>query len=217
MFRSALASLVDEVFGTSLDIFDQWPRSGPILPLWKDPINSLGIFGTRMMMARMSISQAPSEFCEEASVCIEAAHRAIHQPATNLALGDLLTEKTWSYAAYDLLVSDKPVKGTAIRDNGFKQAKECRWLRPAKIKAHEWVDRTQCGEYQLLADICDELANWIDVRSSDARSSVTGDVLVYVLSPCCLSCVSVFRQFQHLYPSITMQISIGDVAYVILT
>merc|ERR1711920_1055275 len=88
------------------------------------------------------------------------------------------------------------VQGTLLKDNGFKSALSTRLLSTADMCVYEWVDRMQCGEYQLLAEICNKLEASADLRNATSRRAVSGFLQIYVLSPPCLSCMSLFRQFQ---------------------
>merc|ERR1711974_172026 len=83
--------------------------------------------------------------------------------------GELLAEKTWSFASYtfvlEMAAASSVIEGICLKDNGFKYAKPSRWLRAATIRTHEWVDRKQCGEYQLLAEVCEKLSEHVNLSS----------------------------------------------------
>lgn len=229
VFQDALGALLIEIFGSTLELLDSWPWAGTPPFLQGDPMNSLGAIGTRLMLAKMCVPQATASFCEEARARIADVHALVKEAELDYDRGDLLVEKTWSFAAFDLAIrSDRvlqtlsvphhrTIQGHIVKDNGFKHAKPSRWLRTVEMKTHEWVDRSQCGEYQLLAEVCDRLAEegGVDFRSARARTAVSGVVQVFVLSPPCLSCVSVLRQFQQLLPGAALRASLAESPYVL--
>merc|ERR1712032_837526 len=157
-------------------------------------------------------------FSEEARLRIAAAHAEVQNAEPDPG-GDLLAEKTWTFCGYELDIQSsdgaRSLCGELVRDNGYKSAKPSRWLHTVGMKVHEWVDRSLCGEYQLFADLLSKLSEEIDLRTREARAAISGRVQVFVLSTPCLSCVSIFRQFQVLLPRVALTISIGSRAYVV--
>jgi len=218
-FIDALDTLIDSVFGSSLPLLDAWPQSG-LLPFFKEqPLRSLGIAGTRLLFRRMNLQEASDSFCKEAIDRITAAQTLILQPPADKIHGDLLVEKTWSFARFDLAIamgpgcSGRQCRGEALKDNGFKNAQMSPFLQPAKMSIYEWVDRAQCAEYQLLAEILTALGSHVDLRDPNARAAVHGLLEVYILSAPCLSCVSCFRQIQKLLPRVEVHIGVGVEAF----
>jgi len=223
ILTDAVDRLIDRLFGAALEVLDLWPERG-LLPFFREqPLRSLGAIGTRLLLARMRIPGASAQFCADALSRIHAAHTlSVREPPVDKAVGDLMVEKTWTFAAYNLIVAvvgDTGAgcicRGDVVKDNGFKNARASLVLRPAEMYVYEWVDRAQCGEYQVLAEICELVGRRVDLRSLWTRAAVSGVVEVFILNPPCLSCMSCFRQFQLLLPSVRIHISIGRSAFMI--
>lgn len=76
------------------------------------------------------------------------------------------------------------------------------------------VDRTLCSEFQLLSELCDVLLAAVSassasgaVGSAAARGSLRGHAFLFVSAAPCLSCVCAVRQFQLIFPQVSLAVS----------
>mmetsp|Transcript_121368 Transcript_121368/g.343870 ORF Transcript_121368/g.343870 Transcript_121368/m.343870 type:complete len:234 (+) Transcript_121368:371-1072(+) len=133
VLQGAAAAMIDAAFGEDLGLLDGWRRLGAPPLLRRDPVNSLGYVGTHLVFRRMGVAAAPAAFCHEAGLRIAAAHAQVREAEASPQDGDLLAEKTWSFAGYDFLIGGsrsghhagdaRHVCGTVLKDNGFKHAR----------------------------------------------------------------------------------------------
>merc|ERR1712032_1215559 len=66
------------------------------------------------------------------------------------------------------------------------------------------VDRTLCAEYQILDELCGVLAT---VSPHGRREDIVGVVYLFTTTSPCLSCLGAIRQFQLLFPEVSLEAS----------
>merc|ERR1712039_426900 len=101
--------------------------------------------------------------------------------------------------------------GSLHTQNG---ARDCapahpRWLYSTPLPINAFVQRELCAEFQLLEITCDQLFATMAANGATSRSEVSGDLQVFVTGACCISCVGAVRQFQLLWPSLSVSIGMS--------
>ena len=101
--------------------------------------------------------------------------------------------------------SDTAVSGGA---EGFRPH---RWITPVHLPVAAGVDRSLCGEFQLLARLCDQLLHKTH-GVLPPTETVTGTIHLFVTATPCLSCVAALCQFHRLFPELQLKVSWNQVS-----
>ena len=101
--------------------------------------------------------------------------------------------------------SDVAVSGGA---EGFRAH---RWITPVHLPVAAGVDRSLCGEFQLLARLCDQVLHKTG-GVLPPTETVTGTIHLFVTATPCLSCVAALCQFHRLFPELQLKVSWNKVS-----
>lgn len=106
---------------------------------------------------------------------------------------------------FHIKIGESELKGTSVAVSGAKDGlRGNRWISPVQLPVAKLVDRSLCGEFQLLARLCDEILRGDYVS---LPSDVAGSVHLFVTATPCLSCIAVLCQFHRLFPEIQLEVS----------
>ena len=108
---------------------------------------------------------------------------------------------------FHIKIGQSELQGTSDAVSGAKDGlRGNRWISPVQLPVAKLVDRSLCGEFQLLARLCDEIlqrGDWVSLPSD----AVAGSVHLFVTATPCLSCIAVVCQFHRLFPKIQLEVS----------
>lgn len=177
-------------------------------------VDSFGATGSRLVWDELGISKAPSDF--EARALQHISELGLTstgaQPASE-AGSERKHKRVFAYAEYSLeapVEGEEPIEGKMLFENGFRCMRgDARWLRHVKLPINSWVDRSLCAECQMMTEFCTELARDNLAGTPELNALLKGTLYVFTSSPQCISCLGVLRQFQLLFPAVTMFISHG--------
>lgn len=217
----ALANLSDSVAGCAgelglrlaptLDFFvanmprslDGWSGSAFVEVLHRVGVDNFGILGTRSVLQRMGVPEAPTDFVQRALRRIEQAHAEVDMRKETYGL---IHKRVLCYGEWDLILPDgEPMRGSMLRENGIRVGHNPppAWLRSFATPINFMIGRDLCGEFQLVTGI----GLFVDAAMP---GRVTGAVSLLSSSTPCVSCVAVVRQLQQRYPGLQVAFSNGE-------
>mmetsp|Transcript_71096 Transcript_71096/g.161491 ORF Transcript_71096/g.161491 Transcript_71096/m.161491 type:complete len:215 (-) Transcript_71096:60-704(-) len=126
------------------------------------------------------------------------------------------TTRVFAYAEYTVVSvggCGPQAEGRLFRESGLARGAgagqpqgggQCRqaWLRPFRLPTSGHVDRSLCAEFQVLNELCSILAPEGGAR--DPRPAVAGVVDIFTTASPCMSCLGAIRQFQLLFPEVSV-------------
>lgn len=114
--------------------------------------------------------------------------------------------------AFDIKIHGAPMsqvdslQGSYVAVSGTKDGiRGNRWISPVQLPVASLVDRSLCGEFQVLAKLCDEILE--KTGQELPMKAVEGTVHLFVTATPCLSCIAVICQFHRLFPEIQVEVS----------
>lgn len=165
-------------------------------------VDNFGHVGTRMLFNAIGIQEIPRDLCCRAA---ELFHDDT-MPEQSSATDGPTPFKIFAYAEYEL-VKPRVLKGRLRCENGFRTgAGRPRWLLPTQLPISGFVDRELCAEFQALEATCDVLVGMLRGGSASMRAEVCGNFNLLVSGACCISCVCAVRQFQLLWPGVSVKV-----------
>lgn len=221
--RQQLSTTVDSIFSkfpTSADAWqvaaatDDFPRF--LRGLGAD---NLGSAGSRMLLHRMGIDAAEPAFCKRAlyyidQYCLEEK-KARDDPDRFKFGGPILHKRVFAYCEYRLArvaAGRSPTEGAIFQENSARRARmgeAPRWISPIQLPINEIVDRSMCTEFLLLTEFF-LILRQKGVMPGMGTDAVAIELRLYASGPPCVSCLSVIRQVQLLFPGIRMVVSFGQ-------
>lgn len=193
---------------------DFWRAGGYQQLVLRFGIGNFGAVGGRYLFSTLGIPPPDAAFLLRARE---------HVPHLGRAMGDayspghggaaFVRQRVLAYAEHDLAAPGlaAPLRGAGVHTNG--RAHASRWLVPVRPPFHPRADRGTCGEFRMLAGLCDALAQ-ADPRGAadaEARGRFTGSLQVLVSGPCCVSCSGAFAQFRVLFPGVDVRVTAGAI------
>lgn len=176
-------------------------------PMMKMQVENFGAFGNRVLLNHFGIDWPRHRFTTTARNACCGAVPALGSPA------DLrpMPIEIVSFAEYDVL-QPVQVKGALVYRSGYHAGQPRTWgLLCAMPLVTQAIDRSLCAEFQLLSsvgELLDRSATILSPRGRcDFRSRCVGSLQVHVTFPPCVSCISVFSQFQALWPQCATSVS----------
>ena len=110
-------------------------------------------------------------------------------------------------AIYDIKVGHSELQGSYVAVSGVDDSlRGTRWISPIQLPLGKQVDRSLCGEFQVLAKLCDEVIEH-ESEVLTFPSKVTGTLQLFVTAAPCLSCIAAVYQFHRLFPKIKLDVS----------
>lgn len=191
-------------------------------------LDHLGSVGTCFLLSRLGVHEAPASFCRASDDEIRN-----HVCEGNEALRELSGAQTFplrycTLAEYCLQSSSEgsTVRGSFLceEDRPLGQtlpASAPQASSPAAPPlqavptggARSRADRTLCGEFQVLEKLrrraIETASNGICDEAGVCRG-VSGEVRLFAAVTPCLSCVGAIRQFQLLFPSLSVTVASGE-------
>mmetsp|Transcript_7356 Transcript_7356/g.22483 ORF Transcript_7356/g.22483 Transcript_7356/m.22483 type:complete len:309 (+) Transcript_7356:276-1202(+) len=113
--------------------------------------------------------------------------------------------------------------GALVFESGFHGDDAVRassWLVAEDLPHSQRVDRVHCCEFQALTALCQRLEEGVaaeaEIEAGNQeeaaawRAQVGGAVLLLTTGVSCLSCIGAMRQFQQLFPGVSVDIAMQD-------
>ncbi|CAJ1350222.1 unnamed protein product [Effrenium voratum] len=148
-------------------------------------VDNFGVWGGRLLLRRLGLEEPPPSFSDKAAALVLAHNE--QQLASWWRSENLLHQRVLSFAEVDITIGDAQVSGGRFQQNGYQgwRPKED-WIRATTLPCNALVDRSLCSENQLLAKLCEDIAQLCPSQGQwpDAR----GDLQLYVTGAPCLSC-----------------------------
>lgn len=169
-------------------------------------VDNFGGRGTRMLFDATGVEDVSSDFH------MRAAPRLVPPPlasGTSMQDGPTLF-KVFGYAEYNL---ERPIAltGSCLCENGLSNpaASHPRWLCPTRLPINAYVDRELCAEFQALEATCETISGALRAGDAASRAEVRGTFQLIVSGACCISCVGAVRQFQLIWPGLSIAVGMA--------
>lgn len=182
-------------------------RWGSLFLAWQ--MDNFGLVGTGSLLTQVGISPTTVSFAQRALERVRAEEAGRHGDWREKRF--FFKDRVYCYAEFALeLPGRNPSRlcGSLLKENSYAGTRAGRTglLRSIPLPINELVDRTLCAEFQLLSELCD-LVGGAGLCGQQALSSVTGLVQLWTTGASCLSCVGVFRQFNHIFTATKLQVT----------
>lgn len=223
LLRERLRRGVDEIFNMFPVTVEGWRQSmdADDFPRFLRGLgaDNLGSVGSRMLLSRMGCAEAPMDFYERATYYVdlhtEEERRKRDDPATWKFGGPTLHKRVFCYAEFRIysaaLVDGEVLEGAIFQENSARRARmgaAPRWFEAVQLPINEIVDRSMCTEFLTLTELS-LLLHGIGAGPWPSDGSISGDLRMFTTGPPCVSCITVLRQLQCLFPGLHLAMSFG--------
>jgi len=177
--------------------------------------DTLGMCGTWQLLDEWKIYRAEGDFCSQSWMAAQATTMNTMQSAM----------PTWAYIDWDVGRELCPPNNCGVRLSlSVDRSKSEAWwacdspLRAFQLAVNAAVDRAACAEFQLLSHLAKTLL--VDTikeaspkhmchpsngaNTMKPQTDIRGEVRLFVSTTPCLSCLAAMRQFQLLFPSVSI-------------
>jgi len=210
--------------------FADWQTGCYANLLYELQVDNFGHVGNKIIFEAWRIPAPPLGWQQLAERHVKQhaeAHERLLEPGT-------VHKRVFCYAEYQVegLGAVYPYRDRLLRENGLQRGQQRpsrqRWITEFMLPINHLVDRSLCAEFVLLEDLAERLA--ATAVAGPAGGSLGGGgsggspcsgsggslcgggasavaVQVWVSGSSCLSCVAAFRQFQLLFPSVTLEVA----------
>lgn len=201
--------------------------------------DNLGASGTRRLLdawgigiGRADVGPPGEDFCHRATAAVAAA-----TDHAGFATEPFPSVGSWAFLEYDALPVEPalglpagalPLSGPAAatsvawvalpEDAASAAAGEAWWeqrspLRAFPLAVNSRVDRSACAEFRLLSRLAAHLlavAAPVAVLAVGGLPALGGEAQLFASRMPCLSCLAAMRQFQLLFPAVTLTFASGS-------
>lgn len=186
-------------------------------------LDCFGSRGDSYLLSLLCIAEAPRDFSERAALLVVQFQK--RHAETWWRSDGLLHQRVVSYAEMDVepfaARNCGALRSPRFQQNGYHGMRQGQdWIVATSLPLNSNVDRSLCSEYQLLSQVCEDLAGSRLQLSGPSRQQVApgrqllagarGWLRLHVTGAPCLSCIGAMHQFQLLAPGVQLSISIGE-------
>jgi len=198
-----LLPTIEEFVGGMPESLDGWRGGSFADVLHRIMVDNFGAMGTQVVLARLGLQDAGSDFIAKAQHRIGLALAEVDARKEGFGLSH---KRVLCFAEWDLgHPSGEQLRGTLLMENGIRvgHVSPPAWLRSHATPINHIIGRDLCGEFQLLTGVG-------LILDAAPPGRLVGTLLMYVSSTPCVSCVAAIRQFQQRYPGLTLAFANGE-------
>eukprot|EP00928_Gymnodinium_smaydae_P027416 TRINITY_DN21211_c0_g1_i2.p1 TRINITY_DN21211_c0_g1~~TRINITY_DN21211_c0_g1_i2.p1 ORF type:complete len:511 (-),score=131.76 TRINITY_DN21211_c0_g1_i2:477-2009(-) len=190
-------------------------------------VDNFGAKGARRVFEHMGLAAADEAFARRAMAEVRAVvdEKNGGTIASDAMAGvALVHRRVFAFAEYELFppvpvgsaVPPPLLRGSLVRENGRRERALPRasgsMLRAVSLPISGLVDRSLCGEFQLLSALLDDAKAAADA-AGQPLARLRGTVRLFVSTAPCVSCIGALRQCRLILPETRLEVFNGEDLY----
>lgn len=176
-------------------------------------VDNLGTMGTTMVLGGLGVDEPDDAF--RARALDPGGLPGFGRLTAEVDRGGgvaLLRTRVVSYAECNLSWPGGNLRWSGLCENSRQEdpaALSSRWLLDTAPPFNAFADRRTCSEFRFFDWLIESLALQGMAAGAEVRAQVRGELRLVVSAPPCVSCLGVIRQFQLLFPAVSLEVAGG--------